>query len=502
MMNKEVLLLVDALSNVKGLAKEIIFQATEAALAAAAKKKYGMDMDVRVSINRTTGDYTTHRYWKVVEDNAEITNLEAVITISQAQAKQDNCKVGDEISEPLPSIEFGRIASQMGKQVILKKIREAELSQMIDAYRQQIGQLLTGTVKKVTRDHVIIDLGNNAEGIFLREEMLPREAARIGDRMRGYLFEVRADTRGPQLLLSRTRSEMLIELFKIEVPEIGEQLIEIKSAARDPGVRAKIAVKTNDGRIDPIGACVGMRGTRVQAVSGELGGERIDIILWDDNPAQLVINAMAPAEVSSIIVDEDAHTIDIAVDESQLSQAIGKNGQNVRLASQLTGWKLNVMSKEQADEKHKAESKNLLALFTEELGVDEDLANVLVDQGFSTIEEVAYVPTQELLEIEGFDEDIVEALRSRAKDVLLTKAIASEEKLTNPAQDLLEMQGMTKDLAHLLAKHGIITQEDLAEQAVADLLDITSLSEEQAAHLIMTARAPWFAESEQSEKHG
>lgn len=498
-MSKEILLLVDALSNVKGLSREVIFQAaeqgTEAALVAATRKKYGVDMDVRVVINRISGAYEITRHWKVVADDA-LTNPEVEITLSDAQKKNAKIAIGDDIHEPLKSIEFGRIASRMAKQVIMKKIREAETAQIVDAYRQRIGELMSGSVQRVTRDYVTIDLGGNAEGLFLREEMLPREAVRSGDRLRGYLYEVRSDARGTQLLLSRTRPEMLVELFKVEVPEIAEQLIEVKSAARDPGVRAKIAVKTNDGRIDPIGACVGMRGARVQAVSGELGGERIDIILWDDNPAQLVINAMAPAEVSSIVVDEETHTIDVAVEDDQLSLAIGKNGQNVRLASQLTGWTLNVMSKEQAEAKHQAESQNVVALFTNELGVDEELASILVDQGFNTIEEIAYVPAQELLEIEGFDEDIVEALRERAKDILLTKAIVSEEKAeqAEPAKDLVEMEGMTMELAKELASHGIITREDLADQGVADLLDIITMDAAKAAELIMTARAPWFAE--------
>jgi N utilization substance protein A len=500
-MSKEILLLVDALSNVKGLSKEVVFQAAEkgieAAIATANRKKYGVDMDIRVVIDRETGSYGITRHWKVVEDG-EISNPEMEITVGEAVKKHPQAVVGEDVSEPIKSIEYGRIASRMAKQAIMKKIREAETAQIVDAYRQRIGELLSGTVQRVTRDHVTVDLGNNVEGIFLREEMLPREAVRANDRLRGYLYEVHSDLRGTQLLLSRTRPEMLIELFKIEVPEIAEQVIEVKSAARDPGVRAKIAVKTNDGRIDPIGACIGMRGARVQAVSSELGGERIDIILWDDNPAQLVINAMAPAEVSSIVVDEDTHTIDVAVEQEQLSQAIGKNGQNVRLASLLTRWTLNVMSKQEMEAKHQAESQNLIKLFTSELGVDEDLANILIEQGFTTIEEIAYVPTQELLEIEGFDEDVVETLRARAKDILLTKAIATEERLSHadPAKDLLEMAGMTKELAYELAGHGIVTREDLAEQGVADLLDVISIDAAKAAELIMTARAPWFAETE------
>jgi len=473
-MSKEILMLIDALSNVKGLSKEVVFKAAEEgikeALITTLRKKHGTDIEAEVTINRETGDYE-------------------VIQI----LKNDN---GEDIREPLSSAEFGRIVSRSAKQAIMKKIREAETSQIAEAYRQRIGELLSGTVSRVTRDYVAVDLGNSVEGVFLREEMLPREAVRSGDRLRGYLYEVRSDVRGTQLLLSRTCPEMLIELFRLEVPEIAEQLIEVKSAARDPGIRAKIAVKTNDGRIDPIGACVGMRGSRVQAVSSELEGERVDIILWDDNPAQLAINAMAPAEVASIVVDEDSHTIDVAVEEDQLSQAIGKNGQNVRLASILTGWNINIMTKAEAQAKHSDESKKWVSLFVDELGVEEDLADILVEQGFTSIEEVAYVPAEELLAIEGFDEEVVEALRSRAKDVLLTKAIATEEHLSSheePAEDLLALKGMTKALAKELASHGIITREDLAEQAVADLLDITEkLDAATAAELIMTARAHWF----------
>jgi N utilization substance protein A len=499
-MSKEILMLVDALSNVKNLSKEIVFKAAEEgikeALNTTLRKKHGGNINLDVSIDRESGNYDITRTWTIVEDE-ELTDPESEISFSEAQKKDAECEVGGIIQEPFKSMEFGRIVSRSAKQAIMKKIREAETSQTAEAFRHRIGEILSGAVSRVTRDHVVIDLGNNTEGVFLREEMLPREAARIGDRMRGYLYEVRADVRGTQLFLSRTRPEMLIELFRLEVPEIAEQLIEVKAAARDSGIRSKIAVKTNDGRIDPIGACVGMRGARVQAVSGELGGERVDIILWDDNPAQLVINAMAPAEVSSIVVDEELHTIDVAVEEAQLSQAIGKNGQNVRLASQLTGWEINVMSKKEAQTKHQAESQKLVDLFIQELDVDEDLAKILAEQGFTSIEEIAYVPQDELLAIEGFDEEIVEALRTRAKDILLTKAIASEERLSEhePAEDLLNLKGMTSHLANQLAAHGILTREDLADQGVMDLLDIIQeLDAAKAAELIMAARAHWFNE--------
>jgi transcription termination/antitermination protein NusA len=497
--NKEILLVAEAVSNEKGVAKEVIFQAIEAALATATKKRYGVDVDVRVAVDRQNGSHETYKVWHVVPDTDEPIEFPgSQIALSEAKKQKPDVNVGDTIEEPIPSVEFGRIAAQAAKQVIAQKVREAERAQVVTAYTDRVGQLVSGVVKKVTRDNILIDLGGNAEAVIPREEMIPREAIRSNDRIRGYLYDVRYEQRGAQLFVSRTRPEMLIELFKIEVPEIGEELIEIKSAARDPGSRAKIAVKTNDGRIDPIGACVGMRGSRVQAVSSELGGERIDIVLWDDNPAQFVINAMAPAEVASIVVDEDTHTMDVAVNDDQLSQAIGRNGQNVRLASQLTGWTLNVMTEAQAAEKSSAESENLQQLFVAQLGVDEDVANLLVQHGFTTLEEVAYVPVQEMLEIPDFDAEIVEALRARAKDVLLTKAIASEEQLgmgNEPADDLLKVEGMDKELAMTLARHGIVTQEDLAELAVDDLLEFAVIEEGKAAKLIMAARAPWFADS-------
>lgn len=500
-MNKEILLVADAVSNEKGVAPDIIFEAIEAALAMATKKRYGDDIAVRVSVDRDTGDYETFRFWTVVADDSEEAEEtedsgegSKYLTLSAAKARDESLELDDVIEEPLESVEFGRIAAQLAKQVIVQKVREAERAKVVEAYHDRVGQLVTGVVKKVTRDFVLVDLGGHAEARLNRDDMLPREAFRINDRIRAYLSDVHFEARGPQLFLSRTAPEMLIELFKLEVPEIAEELIEIKGAARDPGGRAKIAVKTNDGRIDPVGACVGMRGTRVQAISSELGGERIDIVLWDDNPAQLVINAMAPAEVNSIVIDEDNHTIDIAVDEEQLSLAIGRNGQNVRLASELTGWTLNVMSADEASAKNEAEAKKSQQLFIDKLEVDEDFAEVLVQEGFTSIEEVAYVPTQEMLDIDGFDESIVEELRARAKDVLLTDALQSEAH-GEPAEDLLALDGMTPELANQLAAQGIVTQEDLAEQAVDDVLTIAeALDEEKAAALIMAARAPWFAE--------
>ncbi|SEG80519.1 transcription termination factor NusA [Marinobacterium lutimaris] len=496
-MNKEILLVAEAVSNEKDVSKAVIFEAIEVALATATKKRYDEEADIRVVIDRTSGDYETFRRWLVVS-NEEVPALGTELTLEEALEIDPNLKPGDTWEEEVESVKFGRIAAQTAKQVIVQKVREAERAKVVELYRDRQGELIAGTVKKVTRDNIIVDLGNNAEALLPREHLIPRESFRMGDRVRAVLQEVRAEGRGPQLILSRTSAEMLIELFRIEVPEISEEVIEIRAAARDPGARAKIAVKTNDGRIDPIGACVGMRGSRVQAVSNELGGERVDIVLWDDNPAQLVINAMAPAEVASIVIDEDSHAMDVAVAEEALAMAIGRSGQNVRLASELTGWELNVMSEEDAAEKQQSEIGSIIDLFIKHLDADEELAQVLVEEGFTSLEEVAYVPVDEMLEIEGFDEDIVEALRTRAKDALLNLAIASEEQLgdAEPAEDLLNMDGMEKHLAYLLAAKGIITMEDLAEQGVEDLLDIEGLDEAKAAELIMTARAPWFAEQQ------
>lgn len=498
-MSKEIplKLMVGAVSNEKGVSEEVVFQAIEAALVSATKKFHGSDIDVRVVIDRKTGRYETYRMWTVVSDPTPELPIEfplKQIALTDAKLRSSDYKVGDIILEPMESIEFGRIGAQTAKQVILKRVREAEFENIADEYRKKKGQLLTGIVKKTSREVVIMDLGSNAEGILRREDMLPREAVRPGDRVRAYLLDVITQPKGPELLLSRACNEMLIELFKIEVPEVGEGIIEIKSVARDPGLRAKIAVKTNDGRIDPVGACVGIRGARVQAVSNELGGERVDIVLWNDNPAQLVMNAMAPAEIVSIVVDEDAHTMDVAVAEEHLSQAIGRNGQNVRLASLLTGWELNVLTDKEATERTSTEQAKLVNSFTTHLLVDEEVANVLIEEGFTSIEEIAYVPIQELLSIDGFDEEIVTMLRERAKNALLTEAIASEEKLGDkkPADDLLTLDGMTKELAFNLANNGVVTRDDLAELAVDDLTEISELKEPEAAKLIMAARAHWF----------
>ncbi|HET7394909.1 MAG TPA: transcription termination factor NusA [Gammaproteobacteria bacterium] len=501
-MNKEILLVVDAVSNEKGVDKSVIFEALEAALASATRKKHGSEIEVRVAIDRQTGDYETFRRWEVKADDEVLEEPEHELRLMDALDVKPDSKVGDFIEEPMESVAFGRIAAQTAKQVIVQKVREAERAQVVEAYQERVGDLVTGVVKRVERGNVYIDLGNNAEAFIAREEMIPREAVRTGDRIRGYLREVRAELRGPQLFVTRTAPQFLIELFKLEVPEVGQGLIEIKGAARDPGARAKVAVKSNDSRIDPVGACVGMRGSRVQAVSNELSGERVDIVPWDDNQAQFVINAMSPAEVQSIVMDEESHSMDIAVSEDNLAKAIGRGGQNVRLATQLSGWELNVMTQEQATQKSEAEMQTLQQLFMQQLDVDEDVAAILVQEGFSSIEEIAYVPAAELLNIEEFDEGVVEELRGRARDVLLTQAIASEEEMgdTEPAQDLLDMEGMDKALAFRLAAQGITTMEELAEQAVDDIKDVEGLDETRAAQLIMTARAPWFAGEEAQQK--
>jgi len=500
-MSKEILMVVDAVSNEKGVDKDIIFGAIEAALATATKKRHKSEgeIGVRVDIDRDTGDYDTFRTWEVIDImDFDPETRDSVLTLEEAILRDPDAKIGDVITEPMESEAFGRIAAQTAKQVIMQKVREAERAQVVEAYEDRVGELVTGVVKRVERGNVIIDLGNNAEGLISREDMIPREPVRSGDRVRGYLYQVSSEVRGPQLFISRVSPEFLIELFKLEVPEVGDDLIEILGAARDTGLRAKIAVKSNDQRIDPVGACVGMRGSRVQAVSSEIAGERVDIILWDENPAQFVINAMSPAEVASIVIDEDTHSMDIAVAEDQLSLAIGRGGQNVRLASELTGWELNVMSEAQAEEKSDSEADKVQKLFMEQMDVDEEIAVILVQEGFTSLEEVAYVPIEEMLQIEEFDQDIVEELRNRAKDVLLTKAIASEELLGDdkPADDLLGMEGMDEQLAHKMAAKGIITMEDLAEQSVDEIVDIDGLDDERAAQLIMKAREPWFAEEE------
>ncbi len=525
-MNKEILTVVEVVSAEKGVAKEIIFEALESAIASATKKRYPEDIDCRVEIDREDGGFQAFRRWEVVdlanyslpdetlvgsEELEEIAALVAEgelpypsrqIKLEDSAKIKDAVDVGGFVEEELEPAQFGRIAAQAAKQVIVQKVREAERAKIVEAYRDRVGELVMGVVKRVERGNVFVDLGGNAEAVIFKEQMIPREIVRAGDRIRGYLYEVKAEKRGPQLFVSRTAKELLMELFKLEVPEIGEGVIELLSAARDPGLRAKIAVKSRDQRIDPVGACVGMRGSRVQAVSNELAGERVDIILWDENPAQFVINAMSPAEVVSILVEEDKNTMEVAVVEEQLSQAIGRNGQNVRLAAQLTGWELNCMSETEAATKNEEESAAGLKTFMELLDVDNEVANILVQEGFNSIEEIAYVPEKEMLEIEEFDDSLVQELRMRAKDLLLTRAIANEELIgdVRPEDELLHMEGMDEQLAFQLANTGIRTLEDLAELAVDELLEKGEIEdEERAAALIMTARAPWF-ENETNEK--
>jgi N utilization substance protein A len=498
MIGNEVLLIVDAVSREKGVDKEIIFQALEAALATATRKRHKGDIDARVAINRDTGSYDTFRRWEVIPDETELVEFpDRQVKVSEARSQKPDIQAGEFIEAPLEPVEFGRIAAQAAKQVIMQKVREAEREQIVNLYKDRKGEMVTGVVKRLERGDIIVDLGN-AEALLSKNSMIPREGLRPGDRIRALLEDVKSVPRGPQLFLSRVDPILLIELFKLEVPEAGEGLITIHSAARDPGLRAKIAVSSSDSRIDPIGACVGMRGSRVQSVSNELAGERVDIILWSDNPAQYVINSLAPAEVQSIVVDEEMHGMDVIVDEKQLSQSIGRSGQNVRLASELTGWELNIMTEQTAQEKGTKEAANAITLFMQQLAVDENVATVLVQEGFTNLEEIAYVPKQELLAIEEFDEGLVDELRNRARDLLLTRAIAQEEKisLAEPAKDLLEMQGMDDNTAHLLAARGIKTMEELAEQAVDDLLEVEGMTDARARELIMTARAPWFEDKQ------
>ncbi|MDP9501061.1 transcription termination factor NusA [Bisgaard Taxon 45] len=494
-MSKELLLAAEAVSNEKLLPREKIFEALESALALSTKKKYEQEIDVRVVINTKTGEFDTFRRWLVVD---EVTNPTKEITLEAAQFDDPNIQLGDYVEDQIESVAFDRITMQTARQVISTKIREAERNKVVEQFRSQEGEIVTGTVKKVNRDNIVLDLGQQAEAVMLREDMLPRENFRPGDRVRGVLYKVSPESKGAQLFVTRAKPEMLIELFRIEVPEIGEELIEIKNAARDPGSRAKIAVKSNDKRIDPVGACVGMRGARVQAITNELGGERVDIVLWDDNPAQFVINAMAPADVSSIVVDEDSHSMDIAVESANLAQAIGRNGQNVRLATQLTGWTLNVMTTDELNQKHQAEDNKVLKLFMNALEIDEDFAHILIEEGFSTLEELAYVSVSELTAIDGLeDEDLVEELQARAKNAITAAALAEEEALKQAQIEdrLLALEGMNRHIALKLAEKHITTLEELAEQGVDDLADIEDLTAEQAADFIMAARnICWFSE--------
>lgn len=487
-MSREILLLVDALAHEKSVEREIIFEAVEEALASATKKKHKDEIDIKVEIDQETGEYETFRKWTILpEDLVEDEEIQVSLEDDRAKGLVEN----DIIKEPIESVEFGRIGAQAAKQVILQKVREAEREQILNEFLARDEKLVSGQIRRMERGNAIIEIGR-IDAVLPREQMIPKENLRIGDRVRAIVMEVDRGIKGPQLILSRVSPEFLIRLFELEVPEIEEGLLEIMAASRDPGLRSKIAVKANDQRLDPVGTCVGMRGSRVQAVTGELAGERVDIALWSIEPAQFVINAMAPAEISSIMVDEDKKSMDLVVSEDQLAQAIGRSGQNIRLATELTGWELNILSEEESDQKTKDEYTNVSQLFIEKLDVDADIADILVHEGFSTLEEIAYVPIDELIQIEAFDEDTVNELRSRASAVILKEAISNEEKIQSPAEDLLNMEGMDSDTAKLLASKSIITMEDLAELAADELLDIVKMDEERAKELIMTARAPWF----------
>lgn len=492
-MSRELLMLVDALAREKNVAKDIVFASLELALASARKKRFKEDVDIRVAIDRETGEYESFRRWLVVPDD-QVEAPDQQIALSDARERDPNLQEGDYIEEALEPVEFGRIGAQAAKQVILQKIRDAEREQILNDFLERKEFIITGAIKRMERGNAIIESGR-MEAILPKDQMIPKENLRVGDRIRAYLLKVDRSSRGPQLILSRTVPEFIVKLFELEVPEIEEGLLEIKAAARDPGSRAKIAVKSNDQRIDPIGTCVGMRGSRVQAVTAELAGERVDIVLWSPDPAQFVINALAPAEVSKITVDEETHSMDVVVEEENLAQAIGRTGQNVRLASELTGWELNIMTEEESQKKHEEEFTAIRNLFMEKLDVDEEVANILIDEGFASLEEIAYVPINEMMEIESFDEDTVNELRSRARNALLVQAIASEEEVESVASDLLGLEGMDSDTARMLAAKGVNTQEELADLAVDDLVELIDIDAERAKQLIMTARAPWFAAS-------
>jgi N utilization substance protein A len=490
-MSREILLLVDALSREKNVDKKVVFESLEFALASATKRRFPGEADVRVEIDPSTGQYESFRRWEVVDDETfETPDLH--IKLVEAQKRKPDVQLGEYIEEPLESIEFGRIGAQAAKQVIFQKIRDAEREQVLADFMERKESLVSGTVKRLERGNAIIEFGK-IEAILPRDQMIPKENLRVGDRIKAYLLRVDRNARGPQVILSRTTPELLVKLFELEVPEIEEKLLEIVSAARDPGSRAKIAVLSHDARIDPIGTCVGMRGSRVQGVTNELAGERVDIILWSEEPATYVINALAPAEVSSIVVDEEKHSMDVVVEEENLAQAIGRGGQNVRLASELTGWELNIMTVSQSSEKHAEEFAKIRGMFMEKLDVDEEVADILVQEGFNTLEEVAYVPLEEMLEIEAFDEATVNELRSRARNALLTAAIASEEKVEHGIEDLLKLEGMDEQIARTLAGKGVTTQEQLADLDVDELMEMSGIGSELANELIMAARAPWFA---------
>ena len=491
-MSREILLLVDALAREKNVAKDIVFSALETALASATKKRIHDDADVVVSIDRDSGDYTSKRRWLVMLDE-EVANDEAEMGIIDARELRADVQIGDYIEEELEPIDFGRIGAQAAKQVILQKIRDAEREQVLNDFLDRKEFLVSGSIKRMERGNAIIEVGR-MEAVLPRDQQIPRENLRVGDRVKAFLLRIDRGARGPQLVLSRTAPEFLMKLFELEVPEIEDGLLELKACARDAGLRAKIAVKSNDQRIDPIGTCVGLRGSRVTAVRNEIAGEQIDIIVWSQDPAQFVVAALQPAEVVSIVVDEESHAMDVVVDENNLAIAIGRSGQNVKLASELTGWTINLMSEQESAEKTAQEQQGLRALFMEKLDVDEELADILIEEGFSSLEEVAYVPLTEMLEIEAFDEDTVNELRNRARNVLLTEAIVTEEQLENVSDDLLNLDGMEKSLAAKLAQQGVRTREDLADLAVDELVELAGIDEERAKALISVARAHWFEE--------
>jgi N utilization substance protein A len=497
-MSREILLLVDALAREKNVNRDVVFGALELALASATKKRFTEDVDVRVAIDRNTGDYEAFRRWKVVPDDTPEYNVAQMTSLEEAQEKKPDAKMDDFIEERIENVPFGRIGAQTAKQVILQRIRDAEREQILNDFLGRGDELVTGTVKRMERGSAIVESGR-LEALLPREQMIPKENLRVGDRVRAWVMKIDRGARGPQLILSRTAPQFIMQLFELEVPEIEEKLLEIKSAARDPGVRAKIAVHTTDRRIDPIGTCVGMRGSRVQAVTQELAGERVDIVLWSADPAQFVIGALAPAEVSSILVDEEKHAMDVVVDEENLAIAIGRSGQNVRLASELTGWTINLMTEEESTKKQAEESTRVRELFMQRLDVDEEVANILIQEGFSTLEEIAYVPINEMLEIEAFDENTVNELRSRARNALLVQAIASEESIDGVDQNLLKLEGMDTQLAAKLAEGGVKTRDDLADLAVDELSEMTGIEGERARNLIMAARAHWFEQEAQPD---
>ena len=490
-MSREVLMLADALAREKNVDKDIVFEALEMALASASKKRYEEDVDMRVSIDRNTGEYETYRRWLVVPDEAGLQEPDKEILSFEAKEQIADIEIGDYIEEQVESVAFGRIGAQTAKQVILQRIRDAEREQILNDYLERGENVMTGTVKRADKNGLIIESGR-VEALLRRDQMIPKENLRSGDRVRGFILKVDREARGPQIELSRTAPQFLIKLFENEVPEMEQGLLEIKGAARDPGIRAKIAVFAHDKRIDPIGTCVGVRGTRVTAVRNEVAGEAVDIVLWSEDPAQFVIGALAPAQVQSIVVDEEKHAMDVVVDEENLAIAIGRSGQNVRLASELTGWHINIMTPEESAQKTEEESEKVRALFMDKLDVDQEVADILIEEGFNSLEEVAYVPLSEMLEIDAFDEDTVNELRTRARDSLLTMELAKEERVEEVSQDLRSLEGMTTNLVAKLAEGNVHTRDDLAELAVDELVEMTGINEEDAKALIMKARAHWF----------